>query len=54
VAKNFYVYKTFEHRFYVCNDAGDKLMCKRSCGDALDVGCPNFVATGYGGVANTR
>ena len=26
VAKNFYVYRTFEHRFYLCNDAGDKLM----------------------------
>jgi hypothetical protein len=54
VSKNYYVWRTNEHRFYMCNDAGDKLMCKRACGDALDIGCPNFVATGYGGGSNVR
>lgn len=54
VSKNYYVYRTHEHRFYMCNDAGDKLMCKRSCGDAMDIGCPNFVATSYGGGSNVR
>lgn len=54
VSKNYYVFSTAEHRFYMCNDAGEKLMCKRSCGDSLDVGCPGFVATGYGGGTNVR
>jgi hypothetical protein len=54
VSKNYYVYRTHEHRFYMCNDAGDKLLCKRSCGGSVDAECPNFVATAYGGGTNVR
>lgn len=54
VSKNYYVYKLNEHRFYMCTDAGDKLLCKRACGDSMDVECPTGVATGYGGASNVR
>jgi hypothetical protein len=54
VSKNYYVYRTQEHRFYLCNDAGEKLLCKRSCSDSMDIGCPNFLATAYSVGSNVR
>lgn len=54
VSKNYYVYRLSEHRFYTCNDAGDKLLCKRACGGSMDIGCPSGVATAYGGGSNVR
>ena len=54
VSKNYYVYRQNEHRFYLCNDAGDKLLCKRACGGTTDISCPGFVATAYGGGSNVR
>ena len=52
--RSYYVYATHEHQFFNCADAGDKLVCKRSCGDKLDIQCPNDVATSYGGKTNVR
>jgi hypothetical protein len=52
--KSYYVYATHEHQFYSCADAGDKLVCKRTCGGQLDVQCPSDVATSYGGKSNVR
>ena len=54
VTKSYYVYTQREHRFYACTDAGDKLLCKRACGGATDIGCPTAVATSYGGSSNVR
>src|SRR5438105_1643895 len=53
-SKSYYVYKTHEHRFYMCVDTGDKLVCKRACGGTTDLGCPSAVATGYGTSSNVR
>ena len=52
--KSYYVYATHEHQFFSCADAGDKLVCKRTCGGQLDVLCPNDVSTSYGGKTNVR
>lgn len=52
--KSYFVYATHEHQFFSCADAGDKLVCKRSCGDKLDIQCPNDLATSYGGKTNVR
>ena len=52
--KSYFVYATHEHQFFSCADAGDKLVCKRTCGGQLDVQCPNDVSTSYGGKTNVR
>ena len=52
--RSYYVYATHEHQFFSCADAGDKLVCKRTCGGQLDVQCPNDVSTSYGGKTNVR
>ena len=52
--KSYYVYATHEHQFFSCTDAGDKLVCKRTCGGQLDVVCPSDVSTSYGGKSNVR
>ena len=52
--RSYYVYATHEHQFFSCADAGDKLVCKRTCGGQLDIQCPNDVSTSYGGKTNVR
>ena len=52
--RSYYVYSTHEHQFFSCADAGDKLVCKRTCGGQLDVQCPNDVSSSYGGKTNVR
>lgn len=37
-----------EHQFFLCADAGDKLVCKRTCGGGTDIECPKTADTGYG------
>lgn len=54
VKKDYYVYRTYEHRFYMCNDAGNQLLCKRSCGGSTDIACPSALSTAYGGGTNVR
>lgn len=54
VSKNYYVYRLNEHRFYMCTDAGDKLLCKRACGGSADVECPTGLGTPGGGGSNVR
>ena len=52
--KSYFVYATHEHQFFSCADAGDKLVCKRTCGGQLDIQCPSDVSTSYGGKTNVR
>jgi hypothetical protein len=52
--RSYFVYATHEHQFFSCADAGDKLVCKRTCGGQLDIQCPNDVSTSYGGKTNVR
>jgi hypothetical protein len=54
VSKSYYVYKEYEHRFYTCSDAGEKLLCKRACGGTTDVRCPTTIDATYGGATNVR
>ena len=54
VSKNYYVYRQNEHRFYMCTDAGDKLLCKRACGGTTDIECPTAIGTDVGGASNVR
>jgi hypothetical protein len=39
------------YQFYMCQDTGEKLVCKLSCDGANDVVCP--AAAGSGGVGTT-
>ncbi|HVJ88545.1 MAG TPA: hypothetical protein VM580_02000 [Labilithrix sp.] len=45
--KNYLLWFDAEHQFFLCNDAGDKLVCKRSCGGSTDLECPKSADTGY-------
>lgn len=38
--KDYLLWSSVEHRFDMCKDAGDKLVCKRLCGAGADVQCP--------------
>jgi len=54
VAKNYYVFKQQEHRFYICTDSDTKLTCKRTCGGTTDIRCPTTILTNYGASTNVR
>lgn len=45
--KSYVFWSDAEHQFFFCTDAGDKLVCKRSCGGGTDLECPKAVDTGY-------
>ena len=45
--KNYIFWAEAEHQFFLCNDMGDKLVCKRSCGGGTDLECPKSADTGY-------
>ncbi len=45
--KSYVFWSDTEHQFFLCTDAGDKLVCKRSCGGGTDLECPKTVDTGY-------
>ena len=52
--KNYYVTSTAEHRFGVCADTGDELVCKRSCGGATGIACPSGALTLISQSTNVR
>jgi len=51
--KNYLFWTDAEHQFFLCQDAGDKLVCKRACGGSTDLECPKS-AEGYSYSTNVR
>jgi hypothetical protein len=52
--KNYWITRTAEHRFLMCKDAGNQLVCARSCGNAKDVQCPMGALTTLTRSTNVR
>ncbi|MDI3289664.1 hypothetical protein [Polyangium sp. 15x6] len=46
--ENYLFFAKKTHQFYLCQDTGDKLICKLSCDGTNDVVCPQ-AGGGYGG-----
>lgn len=51
---NAFLWVDVEHQFWLCQDTGDDLVCRRSCGQNRDLQCPTFVASDGGMTTNTR
>lgn len=49
-----YIWATFEHQFWLCEDAGDQLICERRCGEGTDLTCPAAAMSGAGITTNAR
>ncbi|MDC3955644.1 hypothetical protein [Polyangium jinanense] len=49
--ENYLFFAKRTHQFYMCQDTGDKLVCKLSCDGKNDVVCPQGQA-GYGGAGS--
>jgi len=45
---------TVEHQFWMCQDAGDDLLCERSCGGGQDLQCPMSTYDSNAMTTNTR
>jgi len=52
--ENYLFYGKRTHQFYMCQDMGDKLVCKLSCDGANDAVCPAAGANGMGRGTNVR
>lgn len=51
---DYFVYRKHVHQFYLCQDTGDKLVCKLSCDGTNDVVCPAAVQSGNSATTNVR
>lgn len=51
---DYFVMRKFVHQFYLCQDTGDKLVCKLSCDGTNDVVCPAAATSGNGATTNVR
>jgi len=53
--ENYFVFVKKTHQFYLCQDTGNKLVCKLSCDGNNDVVCPAAGANAYtGATTNVR
>jgi hypothetical protein len=52
--KSFLFWATGEHKFFLCDDKGESLECKRVCGGTNDIACPQAVSAYGGGSSNVR
>lgn len=51
---NYFVMRTSVYQFYLCQDTGDKLICKISCDGTNDSVCPAGAASGTYTTINVR
>ncbi len=52
--ENYVFFAKATHQFYLCQDTGDKLICKLSCDGKNDVVCPAASAGYTGATSNIR
>ncbi len=45
---------TVEHRFVMCKDSGNQIVCSRSCGGAKEIECPKGALTTLAASSNVR
>ena len=51
---NMFFWASVEHQFWMCQDAGDDLVCERSCGGGQDLECPMSTFGDNAMTSNTR
>jgi hypothetical protein len=47
-------FATAEHQFFMCEDSGNTLTCKRECGGTNELQCPAGAFVGLAGASNVR
>jgi hypothetical protein len=52
--ENYLFFAKKTHQFYLCQDTGDKLICKLSCDGKNDVVCPQAQGGYNGATSNVR
>lgn len=52
--ENYLFFAKKTHQFYLCQDTGDKLICKLSCDGTNDVVCPQAGGSYAGATTNVR
>jgi len=52
--KNYLFFSSTEHRFVVCKDTGDALVCSRTCGGAREIQCPMGELSSLSAKTNVR